>query len=455
MRNLDPIEQRICDNIESHKDEIIAIGRDIYYHAEPGWFEHRTAGVMSDVFKKMGMYTVENIATTGIKGYLKPPGQTGPTVALMGELDAVIYEGHPDANPENGAAHICGHHGQIAAVLGAALGLNDPEVMAALDGNVVFLGVPCEEGASPDIISKLVSEGKIQFPSGKSELIRIGAFDDIDITLGHHLLPEQRIVRHNGTNNGCVTKLVTFHGKACHGASPFLGVDAMSAMSIAMHALDAQRETFREADGVRIHGFIVENGKAANVVAERVVLNYIVRAASNEALQDASAKFDRAMRAGAVAMGCGLTIQTDCKTMNNLSYTLDQCRCIDETLAQIDEYPTAHLPATNHRYGSNDFGDVQHIMPAMRFTTGGVKNDLHTKDMQMEDEYLAYVMAAKVFALSAYKLLKNKAEYAKVVIDTWNPEMTKESYTAFCQNLSTTEEMPMQPLPTLAKSIIG
>ena len=91
----------------------------------------------------------------------------------------------------------------------------------------------------------------------------------------------------------------------------------------------------------------------------------------------------------------------------------------------------------------------------MRFTTGGVKNDLHTKDMQMEDEYLAYVMAAKVFALSAYKLLKNKAEYAKVVIDTWNPEMTKESYTAFCQNLSTTEEMPMQPLPTLAKSIIG
>ncbi len=135
--------------------------------------------------------------------------------------------------------------------------------------------------------------------------------------------------------------------------------------------------------------------------------------------------------------------------MDNLAYTDEQCRCIDETLDQIDEYPTDRLPQSNRRYGSNDFGDVQHVKPAMRFTTGGVTGDLHTKEMQITVEYLAYVIPAKVMALSAYKLLKDGAANAKQVMDSWHPQMTKEEYVSFMREYNTKIEIPMEPLPLL------
>ncbi len=449
MKNLDSIEVIINERIEAHRDEIIAIGRDIFHHAEPGWREKRTAQLIADRLRLEGMETKDDLCVTTVKGYLKGQNSDGPVVCLMGELDAVVFDSHPDAWSETGAAHVCGHNAQIAAVLGAAIGLNDPRVKEALGGNIAFLGVPAEEALSGEIVESMQANGEIELPCGKAEAIRRGVFDDVSIVLGHHLYGRNGIVRHNGVNNGLMNKYVVFHGVASHGASPFLGVDAQMAANVAFYALEAQRETFREQDYVRIHGFIEKSGGASNVIADEVRLSYAVRASNTAALLDAGRKFDRAMRAGAVAVGCGLTIKTTPGPMDNLAYTEEQCRCIDETLAQIDEYPVRMLPQGNRRFGSNDFGDVQHVLPAMRFTTGGVEGDMHTKEMKIVDEYQAYVMAAKVFALSAYKLLKNDAAYARQVMASWPATMSKGEYCDTVRQMQSTEELPLCRLPRL------
>ena len=83
---MDRLEQKICDIIDSKKDEIIAFGRDIWTHAELGYREFRTAGKFTDVLKSLGIETVEGLAVTGAKGYLKGKDYKGTTVALMANM---------------------------------------------------------------------------------------------------------------------------------------------------------------------------------------------------------------------------------------------------------------------------------------------------------------------------------------------------------------------------------
>ena len=71
---------------------------------------------------------------------------------------------------------------------------------------------------------------------------------------------------------------------------------------------------------------------------------------------------------------------------------------------------------SHHSGGSTDVGDVQHIQPVLTFNTGGKVNGLHTVDFDIVDEELAYIVTAKIFALSAYRLLRNGAVKAKEIV---------------------------------------
>ena len=141
---MDKIEQKIIETIEQNREKIVEFGRDIWHHAELGYREFRTAEKFNALLKELGMQVDEELAITGAKGYLKPKGSEGPTVAVIGELDALPIANHKDTNPETGAAHCCGHHAQLTATIGAALALSVPEVKEALGGNVVFMSAPSE-----------------------------------------------------------------------------------------------------------------------------------------------------------------------------------------------------------------------------------------------------------------------------------------------------------------------
>ena len=214
---LDRIEQKIVEIIESKKDEIMAFGTDIWNHAELGYKEVRTSGKFVEEMAKLGLESETGLAFTGVKSYLHEKGSVeGPTLAIIGEMDGLPIPNHPDAY--NGVSHSCGHHAQITGVVGAAMALTDPEVKEAMGGNICFFAVPAEEFVDIEWKNQMMKEGKLGYGGGKCELIRIGAFDDIDISMGHHSSTGLDMGIINSTSNGFVNKTVTFKGRAAHAA---------------------------------------------------------------------------------------------------------------------------------------------------------------------------------------------------------------------------------------------
>ena len=444
---LDRIEQKIVDIIDSKREEIKAFGNDIYHHAELGYKEVRTSGKFVDEMKKLGLECETGLAITGVKSYLNEKGtKDGPTLAVIGEMDALPIPNHPFSY--NGCAHSCGHHIQLTGVVGAAMALSDPEVKDAMGGNICFMAVPAEEFVDVEYRGQLMKDGKIRYGGGKCELIRLGAFDDIDISLGHHSFPGGDFGLYNNTSNGFVNKTVTFKGKSAHAAGmPHEGVDALNAATAAMVNIALQQESFRDEDTIRVHGFVSNGGQAVNVIADTVTMQYSVRGKTPEAYKDAAKKVDRSLKAAAMATGCDVVIDTMAGYMSGVKnpHTEVLQSVFDEFKA--DGKYAFQNDMLNHATGSDDFGDVATLMPLVHFITGGVGGTIHGPDFCVEDEYLAYIVTAKIFAITAYRLMKNDASAAKENIADYKPVMTKKEYLEFMDSMQKTEEFTTEKLP--------
>lgn len=440
---MDQIIQRILDVVEEHRQEIISFGRDIYDHAELGYKEYRTSAAFTEAMRRLELPVQTGLAVTGVKAYLNPDKAGTASLALLGELDALRIPEQAHANPETGAAHCCGHHAQMAGLLGAAIALTDPEVAAALDGQVVFFAVPAEEYGEVEFKKQLMKEGKIAYGGGKCELLRIGAFDDVDLAVTHHITTEPGIHLGHGSNNGFVSKVITIHGRAAHAAGcPERGINALSAASLGLQALALNRETFRDEDSVRVHPILTRGGDLVNVVPETAVIETLVRAKTLDAIKDASLKTDRSFQAGALALGAGITIDT----MPGYLPSLPQ-----ETPAEIvNAIKSVFRPGDihivdiqEHNGGSTDVGDVQHLMPVFTFHTGGAVGGLHTSQFDITDEENAYLDTARVFAIYAYELLKNRAALAQAAVQEYKPHFAdKDAYTAYLDQFLQTWEAP-------------
>lgn len=100
----------------------------------------------------------------------------------------------------------------------------------------------------------------------------------------------------------------------------------------------------------------------------RILQCYTERANNIAALNDASAKVDRAMRADAVATGCGVTIETMAGYLPVIP--MRNTAAIDEALECFrGRYPISKREG--RAAGATDTGDLSSIMPVMRFKAGG------------------------------------------------------------------------------------
>lgn len=427
MLHLDDTEKKIVERIEKNRKEIVEFARDIYAHGELGYKEFRTAEKFNCFMKGLQLPVQEKLAITGAKACLNTEKKENISLALIGELDALRIPEHKYANKETQAAHSCGHHAQLAGVIGAAIALTDSQVKEKLDGQVIFFSTPAEEYGEIEFKNKLRAEGKIKYGGGKCELIRQGAFDDIDLSIAHHIRADD-IVTGGITGNGFVSKVIRYRGKAAHAAAcPENGINALNAASLGLSALAYQRETFRDEDAVRVHPIMTKGGNLVNVVPDEVVLETLVRGKNKNAILDASEKTDRAFQAGAYAIGAKCEITTlpgYLPTLSSEAYP----ELVRAAKAIAGKYKVVEANVNQHSGGSTDIGDVQHLQPVIRFQTGGIAGGLHTVDFSMEDEELAYIVTAKIFALTAYALLRNGAEGAKRICAEYKPVFTKEQY---------------------------
>src|SRR5204862_4719985 len=186
----DELKRRVWDAVDRRGDEIIGLGEEIRRHPELGFKEIKTARLVEETFRKLGLAPRAGLALTGVRA--DAPGRTGagPTFAVLGELDALVVAGHPEGDPGTGAAHACGHNAQIAGVLGAAIGLLDAKAADHLAGRVAFFAVPAEEYGDIEWRIAQARAGKLEVLGGKPELLRPGHSDAVDLATMAHTPPQ-------------------------------------------------------------------------------------------------------------------------------------------------------------------------------------------------------------------------------------------------------------------------
>ena len=427
------LKQKVFAAIDANAKELIALGRDIQANPELGYKEFETAKKVQAAFDKLGMAHTDNLAITGIKSTLKGKNHNA-NVAILGELDAVVVPDHPRANKQTGAAHACGHFAQLITMLGAATGFSQSGVMDKLDGDVTFMAVPAEEFVEMEFRNQLKKEGKVTYLSGKQEMIKVGAFDDVDISMMCHSGAAENPHTSVWSNtNGFMGKLLNFKGKASHaGGAPELGVNALDAASLAIAAINAQRTTFKDQDMVRVHPIITKGGDLVNVVPSDVRMEMHVRANNIDAIVDAHKKVNRAAKGAAYAMGAEVDI-TEISGHLPLQNCPDVQKIIDENTKLVcDDAEIVYGPTSG---GTTDMGDVCSIMPGAHMMFAGFCGGAHQPDFEICDEEAAFIIPAKIMAAAVIDLLCDGAKEAVEIKKNFKAPLTKDEYLRFWDNL--------------------
>src|SRR5262249_56085419 len=136
------LKQRVAEAVERCAEEIIGIGEQIRRHPELGFKEVKTAKLVEETFRRLGLTPRAGLAFTGVRADAAGRSASGPTFALLGELDALVVSGHPEAHPATGAAPACGHNAQIAGMLGGAMAPVAAGGLEPLRGRVGVFRVP-------------------------------------------------------------------------------------------------------------------------------------------------------------------------------------------------------------------------------------------------------------------------------------------------------------------------
>ncbi len=254
------------DSNLSLQARLTTIRRDIHAHPELAFAEHRTAALVANHLRALGIETHTGIGGTGVVGVLR--GKRGlRAIGLRADMDALAITERNDfahRSTIDGCMHACGHDGHTTMLLGAA------ELLAAdpdFSGTVYLIFQPAEEG-----------EG------GAQAMIDDGLFErfPMEAIFGMHNWPGLE-AGHFAVHSGAVMASadrfdLSFTGVGAHAAMPHQGIDPVVAGAAFVQA--AQTLVSREVDPtdpavVSVTGF--HAGEAYNVIPERVELYGTVR----------------------------------------------------------------------------------------------------------------------------------------------------------------------------------
>jgi len=327
----DKLKQQVGQWVDAHGGQLLDISHQIHAQPELAFEEHAACSLLVDALRKAGL-DVESPAGGLDTAFATSFGSdTGPTVALLAEYDAL---------PEIG--HACGHNLIATASVGAGLAL--AALDAPLPGRVRVLGTPAEEKGG-----------------GKELMLRRGAFEGIDCAL---------MIHPAGFNLGampCICKTdveVAYHGRASHAsAAPERGINALDALVMAYQSIAALRQHIRGSE--RIHGIVTDGGQAANIVPEYAAGTFYVRSPFQKGLERLRARVQACLEAGATATGARLEFRWSDVDYLDLRSNQPLEEAFVENAEQLGrEFIPKHKLAPMMA-GSTDMGNVSHAFPAI------------------------------------------------------------------------------------------
>jgi amidohydrolase len=346
--------------------------RDIHQHPELSNREVRTAKLVADHLKRLGLEVRTGIAHNGVTGFLQG-GLPGPTIALRADMDALpvtekvdvpfksvvtsTYRGQPV-----GVMHACGHDVHTAVLMGVAQTLTS--MRAQLPGNVLFIFQPAEEGAPAG------EEG------GAPLMLKEGLFDKHPpkAVFALHVQAEMRVgeisVRAGPFMAASDFWRIEVLGKQSHGARPWDGIDPIVISAQIVNAL--QTVVSRQVD-ITLNPAVVtvgaiNSGVRHNIVPDRAELIGTIRTFDPKQRETMIANIQRMVENIATANGATATFTIEPGSNPVLFNDPDLTEKMVPTLLRVaGEGKMSLSPLIT---GAEDFAYIAQKVPSMYFRVG-------------------------------------------------------------------------------------
>jgi amidohydrolase len=367
-----------ADKIES---KCIAWRRDIHEHPELGNNEYRTAKLIADHLRSLGIEVKEKVGITGVVGILKGT-KPGPCIGLRADMDGLPIVERVDlpfaskvkstySGKEVGVMHACGHDTHVAILMSVA------EILASmkdeLKGTVKFIFQPAEEGPP---------EGE---EGGAPLMIKDGVMDNpkVDVIFGLHIESDIEVGKIEYKSGAFMASsdwfIIKVNGKGSHGSQPWKGIDpiAISAQIInGLQTIVSRQTELTKAPAVITVGKI-EGGVRSNIIPESCTMLGTIRTLDKEMQKDIHERIKTVAAKIAEASGATADVTIETKTL----VTYNDPELVKRTLSSLQK--AAGIDNVREREwvtGAEDFSYYGEKAPAFFFNIGGMPKGNNPKN---------------------------------------------------------------------------
>ncbi len=380
---MDAIKAYFKDQAKHLRKEVWEVARQIGEHPELGYQEYFASNSLASFLKKHGFKVDQGTAGMETAFLARfSSHRPGPRIAFLAEYDALPVIGHG-----------CGHNLIGAASAGAAAVLSKS---LDLVGEILVIGSPAEETSG-----------------GKVTLVENGVFKDVDAAL----------MFHPGSQNVPVISSLaldalefTFHGRAAHAvAASRFGINALDAVVNFFVGINALKKQI--SNDMKVNGIITEGGTAPNIIPERAVARFYLRARKRKDLEELKEQVIRCAEGAASMVSAEMTWHKFEFSYDEMHTNLSLAECFTRNLSEmgIDQ-----IAPPQTAMGSVDMGNVSRVVPAIHpYLTLGTGTEVpHTREFTQvslsSDGESLVLLAMQALALTGWDVLTNKKLLQKI-----------------------------------------
>lgn len=381
VASADVTQQQVDSAIAKIDSKVIAWRRDIHEHPELSNREVRTAKLVADHLKKLGLEVKTGIAHNGVPAVLRG-GKPGPTIAIRADMDANPVAEEVDVPFKSkvtaeylgksvGVMHACGHDGHTANLMGVAEALS--ALRQDLPGTVLFIFQPAEEGPP---------EGE---EGGAGFMMKQGIFNEVkpEAVFGLHVfagIPAGDIHYRSGPFMAAADMFrIEISGKASHGSRPWAGVDPI--VTASQIVLGLQTIISRQVDISRLPAVLTigkfDGGVRSNIISDKANMYGTLRTFDDAVRLDIIERMRRTSQDIASSGGAKATL-----TMQTYRYpvTVNDPKLTERVLPSLRRVAGADRVVEHPlEMGSEDFPYYTQNTPGFFFFVGVTPRDQDMK----------------------------------------------------------------------------
>ena len=392
------------------ESKTIAWRRDLHQHPELGNREVRTAKIIADHLRSLGLEVKEGVAHTGVVGILKG-AKPGPVIGLRADMDglpvtervAIPFASKEKAQyngQEVGVMHACGHDTHVAILMATAEVLSG--MKGELAGTVKFVFQPAEEGAPAG------EEG------GAALMVKEGVLDNpkVDAMFGLHINAQTPVGQIKYREEGMMAASdwfsIKIKGKQSHGAQPWMGIDPVVIGAQIIQGLQSivSRQSELTKYPVVISTTVFKGGVRENIIPEEATLSGTIRTLDKSMQKDVWQRIERTAKNIAEASGAAAEVSFDAKTL----VTYNDPALTRRMLPSLQKATSNNAVVMNAVMGAEDFSFFGDKVPALYFYLGGMPAGKkpeetaphHTPDFYVDDSGMKTGVKAFVYLVTDY-----------------------------------------------------